>query len=93
MYKRQIPHCPKCGKPISKQTVDQMVDRLMQLEERTRIQLLAPIVRGRKGEHAKVFQNAKKSGYVRVRVDGNVYDLSEDIPMEKNKKMCIRDRK
>ena len=59
-----IPHCPKCGKPISKQTVDQMVDRLMQLEERTRIQLLAPIVRGRKGEHAKVFQNAKKSGYV-----------------------------
>ena len=61
-----IPHCPKCGKPISKQTVDQMVDRLMQLEERTRIQLLAPIVRGRKGEHAKVFQNAKKSGYVRV---------------------------
>ena len=71
-----IPHCPKCGKPISKQTVDQMVDRLMQLEERTRIQLLAPIVRGRKGEHAKVFQNAKKSGYVRVRVDGNVYDLS-----------------
>ena len=84
-----IPHCPKCGKPISKQTVDQMVDRLMQLEERTRIQLLAPIVRGRKGEHAKVFQNAKKSGYVRVRVDGNVYDLSEDIPMEKNKKHSI----
>ena len=85
-----IPHCPKCGKPISKQTVDQMVDRLMQLEERTRIQLLAPIVRGRKGEHAKVFQNAKKSGYVRVRVDGNVYDLSEDIPMEKNKKHNMR---
>ena len=84
-----IPHCPKCGKPISKQTVDQMVDRLMQLEERTRIQLLAPIVRGRKGEHVKVFQNAKKSGYVRVRVDGNVYDLSEDIPMEKNKKHNI----
>ena len=84
-----IPHCPKCGKPISKQTVDQMVDRLMQLEERTRIQLLAPIVSGRKGEHAKVFQNAKKSGYVRVRVDGNVYDLSEDIPMEKNKKHNI----
>ena len=84
-----IPHCPKCGKPISKQTVDQMVDRLMQLEERTRIQLLAPIVRGRKGEHAKVFQNAKKSGYVRVRVDGNVYDLSEDISMEKNKKHNI----
>ena len=79
----------KVWKPISKQTVDQMVDRLMQLEERTRIQLLAPIVRGRKGEHAKVFQNAKKSGYVRVRVDGNVYDLSEDIPMEKNKKHNI----
>lgn len=84
-----IPHCPKCGKIISKQTVDQMVDRLMQLPERTRIQLLAPIVRGRKGEHAKVFQSAKKSGYVRVRVDGNIYDLSEEIPMEKNKKHNI----
>ena len=84
-----IPHCPKCGNPISKQTVEQMGDRLMQLEERTSIQLLATIVRGRKGEHAKVFQNAKKSGYVRVRVDGNVYDLSEDIPMEKNKKHNI----
>ncbi|MBU5460902.1 excinuclease ABC subunit UvrA [Anaerostipes sp. MSJ-23] len=84
-----IPHCPKCGKVISKQTVDQMVDRLMQLPERTRIQLLAPIVRGRKGEHAKVFQSAKKSGYVRVRVDGNIYDLSEEIPMEKNKKHNI----
>ena len=64
-----IPHCPKCGKPISRQTVDQMVDRLMQLEEGTRLQILAPIVRGRKGEHKKIFQNAKKSGYVRVRVD------------------------
>lgn len=84
-----IPHCPKCGKVISKQTVDQMVDRLIQLPERTRIQLLAPIVRGRKGEHAKVFQSAKKSGYVRVRVDGNIYDLSEEIPMEKNKKHNI----
>lgn len=63
--------------------MDQMVDRLMQLEEGTRIQLLAPIVRGRKGEHKKIFQNAKKSGYVRVRVDGSIYDLSEDIPMEK----------
>lgn len=84
-----IPHCPKCGKVISKQTVDQMVDRLMQLPERTRIQLLAPIVRGRKGEHAKVFQSAKKSGYVRVRVDGNIYDLSEEVPMEKNKKHNI----
>ena len=84
-----IPHCPKCGKPISRQTVDQMVDRLMQLEEGTRIQLLAPIVRGRKGEHKKIFQNAKKSGYVRVRVDGSIYDLSEDIPMEKNRKHNI----
>lgn len=84
-----IPHCPKCGKPISRQTVDQMVDRLMQLEEGTRIQLLAPIVRGRKGEHKKIFQSAKKSGYVRVRVDGNIYDLSENIPMEKNKKHNI----
>lgn len=84
-----IPHCPKCGKPISRQTVDQMVDRLIQLEEGTRIQLLAPIVRGRKGEHKKIFQSAKKSGYVRVRVDGNIYDLSENIPMEKNKKHNI----
>ena len=84
-----IPHCPKCGKPISKQTVDQMVDRLMHLEERTRIQLLAPIVRGRKGEHVKVFQNAKKSGYVRVRADGNIYDLSEEIKLDKNKKHHI----
>ena len=84
-----IPHCPKCGKPISRQTVDQMVDRLMKLEEGTRIQLLAPIVRGRKGEHKKIFQNAKKSGYVRVRVDGSIYDLSEDIPMEKNRKHNI----
>ena len=84
-----IPHCPKCGKPISRQTVDQMVDRLMQLEEGTRIQLLAPIVRGIKGEHKKIFQNARKSGYVRVRVDGNIYDLSEEIPMEKNRKHNI----
>ena len=84
-----IPHCPKCGKPISRQTVDQMVDRLMCLEEGTRIQLLAPIVRGRKGEHKKIFQNARKSGYVRVRVDGNIYDLSEEIPMEKNRKHNI----
>lgn len=84
-----IPHCPKCGKPISKQTVDQMVDKIMSLEEGSRIQLLAPIVRGRKGEHAKIFQNAKRSGFVRVRVDGNIYDLSEEIPMEKNKKHNI----
>ena len=84
-----IPHCPKCGKPISKQTVDQMVDKLIQLPEGTKIQILAPVVRGRKGEHAKIFQSARKSGYVRVRVDGNIYDLSEDIPMEKNIKHNI----
>lgn len=84
-----IPHCPKCGKVIKKQTVDQMVDELMKLEEGTKFQLLAPIVRGRKGEHVKVFQNAKKSGYVRVRVDGNLYDLSEEISLEKNKKHNI----
>ena len=84
-----IPHCPKCGKEIKKQTVDQMVDEIMRLPEGTKFQLLAPIVRGRKGEHVKVFQNAKKSGYVRVRVDGNLYDLSEDIKLEKNKKHSI----
>ena len=74
-----IPHCPVCGREISKQTVDQMVDQIMKLEEGTRIQVLAPVVRGRKGEHAKVFERAKKSGYVRVRVDGNLYDLSDEI--------------
>lgn len=84
-----IPHCPKCGKEIKKQTVDQMVDEIMRLPEGTKFQLLAPIVRGRKGEHVKVFQNAKKSGYVRVRVDGNLYDLSEEITLEKNKKHNI----
>lgn len=84
-----IPHCPKCGKEIKKQTVDQMVDEIMRLEEGTKFQLLAPIVRGRKGEHVKIFQNAKKSGYVRVRVDGNLYDLSEEIKLEKNKKHNI----
>lgn len=84
-----IPHCPKCGKEIKKQTVDQMVDEIMKLEEGTKFQLLAPIVRGRKGEHVKVFQNAKRSGYVRVRVDGNLYDLSEEIKLEKNKKHNI----
>ena len=84
-----IPHCPKCGKEIKKQTVDQMVDEIMKLEEGTKFQLLAPIVRGRKGEHVKVFQNAKCSGYVRVRVDGNLYDLSEEIKLEKNKKHNI----
>ena len=84
-----IPHCPKCGKEIKKQTVDQMVDEIMKLPERTKIQLLAPVVRGRKGEHAKVFAQAKKSGYVRARVDGNLYDLSEDIKLEKNIKHNI----
>ena len=84
-----IPHCPKCGKVIKKQTVDQMVDEIMRLSEGTKFQLLAPIVRGRKGEHVKVFQNAKRSGYVRVRVDGNLYDLSEEIKLEKNKKHNI----
>lgn len=84
-----IPHCPQCGKEIKRQTVDQMVDQIMELEEGTRIQLLAPVVRGRKGEHSKVFERAKKSGYVRVRVDGNMYDLSEEIPMDKNIKHNI----
>ncbi len=84
-----IVHCPNCGKEIKRQTVDQMVERLMQYPERTRIQLLAPVVRGRKGEHAKVFEQARKSGYVRVRVDGNLYDLSEEIKLEKNNKHNI----
>ena len=84
-----IPHCPKCGKVIAKQTVDQIVDTLMALPERTKIQLLAPIVRGRKGEHVKILDNARRSGYVRVRIDGNLYDLSEEIKLEKNKKHNI----
>ncbi len=84
-----IPHCPKCGRAITKQSIDQMVDAVMALPERTRIQLLAPVVRGRKGEHQKLFEKAKKSGYVRVIVDGNMYELSEDIPMEKNIKHNI----
>ena len=84
-----IPHCPKCGRVIARQTVDQMVDQIMALGEGARIQLLAPVVRGRKGMHEKVFDRAKKSGYVRVRVDGNLYELSEDIPMEKNVKHNI----
>ncbi len=84
-----IPHCPKCGKEIKKQTVDQMVDAIMECPEGTKFQLLAPIVRGRKGEHVKIFEQAKKSGYVRVRVDGNIYDLSEQISLEKNKKHNI----
>ncbi|MCI9418620.1 MAG: excinuclease ABC subunit UvrA [Eubacterium sp.] len=84
-----IPHCPKCGKEIKRQTVDQMADEIMRLPEGTKIQLLAPVVRGRKGEHAKIFDRAKKSGYVRVIVDGNMYDLSEEIKLEKNKKHNI----
>jgi len=84
-----IPHCPECGKEIKKQTVDQMVDEIMSLPEGSRIQLLAPVVRGRKGEHAKVFEQAKRSGYVRVRVDGNLYDLTEEIRLEKNNKHNI----
>lgn len=83
------PHCPKCGKEIKQQTIDQIIDQIMALPEGTRIQVLAPVVRGRKGEHAKVFEDARRSGYVRVRADGNLYDLSEDIPLEKNKKHNI----
>lgn len=84
-----IPHCPKCGREIAKQSVDQMVDQIMALPERTKIQLLAPVVRGRKGTHAKLFERAKKSGYVRVRVDGNMYELSEEIALDKNIKHNI----
>lgn len=84
-----IPHCPKCGKEIKKQTIDQIVDRIMELPDRTKLQLLAPVVRGRKGEHVKLLEDAKKSGYVRVRVDGILYDLSEKIELEKNKKHNI----
>ena len=84
-----IPHCPKCGREIKRQTVDQIVDQILDMSEGTKIQLLAPVVRGRKGEHAKVFDRAKKGGYVRVRVDGNMYELSEEIPMDKNIKHNI----
>ena len=84
-----IPHCPVCGKVIKKQTVDQMTDQIMQLEKDTKIQLLAPVVRGKKGEHVKVFDRARRSGYVRVRVDGNLYDLSEEIKLDKNIKHSI----
>ncbi len=84
-----IPHCPNCGRPIARQTVDQMVDQILALPEGTKIQLLAPVVRGRKGEHAKVLERAKRSGYVRVRIDGNLYDLSEEIRLEKNIKHNI----
>ena len=84
-----IPHCPKCGKEIQQQSIDQIVDRIMELPEGSRIQILAPVVRARKGEHVKIFEDAKKSGYVRARVDGIVYDLSEEIKLEKNKKHSI----
>ena len=84
-----IPHCPKCGREIKKQTVDQMVDHIMQLPDRTKIQLLAPVVRGRKGRHEKILDQAKRNGYVRVRVDGNQYDLSEEIVLDKNIKHNI----
>ena len=84
-----IPHCPKCGKEIKRQTVDQIVDQVLSLPEKTRFQVLAPVIRGKKGEHQKLFDDAKRNGYVRVRVDGILYDLSEAIPLEKNKKHTI----
>ncbi len=83
------PHCPKCGKEIRQQTIDQIIDQVLALPEGTRIQVMAPVVRGKKGEHAKVFEEAKRSGYVRVRVDGNLYELDEEIKLEKNKKHSI----
>lgn len=84
-----IPHCPKCGKEISQQSVDQIVDKVMVLPERTKIQIMAPVIRGRKGEHVKLLENAKKNGFVRVRIDGEVMDINEDIKMDKNKKHNI----
>ncbi len=84
-----IPHCPKCGKEVKKQTIDQIVDRIKELPERTKFQILSPVIRGKKGEHVKLFADAKKNGYVRVRVDGFMYDLAEDIKLEKNKKHNI----
>lgn len=84
-----IPHCPKCGREIRKQTIDEMVDQILAMPERTKIQLLAPVVRGRKGEHAKVLESARKGGYVRVRVDGNMYELTEEIKLDKNLKHNI----
>lgn len=90
MYARiGVPHCPVCGKEIKQQTIDQIVDKVMELEERTKIQILAPVIREKKGEHVKEFDKARKSGYARVRVDGNVYDLTEEIKLEKNKKHTI----
>lgn len=84
-----IPHCPKCGKEIHQQTIDQIIDHVLSLPEKTKLSILAPVVRQRKGEHTKIFEEARKSGYVRVRVDGNIYDLSEEITLEKNKKHTI----
>jgi excinuclease ABC subunit A len=84
-----VPHCPKCGKEIQKQTIDQIVDKILEMPQGSKIQLLAPVVRGRKGEHTKLLEDAKRSGYVRVRVDGNMYDLSEEIKLDKNKKHNI----
>ncbi len=84
-----IPHCPKCGREIRKQTIDEMVDQILAMPERTKIQLLAPVVRGRKGEHAKVLESARKGGYVRVRIDGNLYELTEEIKLDKNLKHNI----
>ncbi|MBR6635073.1 MAG: excinuclease ABC subunit UvrA, partial [Clostridia bacterium] len=84
-----VPHCPECGREIKKQTVDDIVDKILEMPEGTKIQLLSPVVRGQKGEHKKIFENAQKSGYVRARVDGNVYDLSEKIALDKNKRHDI----
>ena len=83
------PHCPKCGKEIKQQTIDQIIDQVMALPEATRIQVMAPVIRGKKGEHQKVFEDARKSGYVRVRADGSLYDLTEEIKLDKNKKHSI----
>ena len=83
------PHCPKCGKEIRQQTIDQIIDQVLSLPEGTRIQVMAPVIRGKKGEHAKIFEDAKRSGYVRARVDGNLYELDEEIKLEKNKKHTI----
>ena len=84
-----IPHCPKCHKEIKKQTIDQIVDQILALPERSKIQLLAPVVRGRKGEHIKILEDASKSGYVRARIDGNLYELTDEIKLDKNKKHNI----
>ena len=83
------PHCPKCGKEIRRQTIDQIVDQIMGLPERTKFQILSPVVRGKKGEHQKVFDDARRGGYARVRVDGSLYELTEEIPLDKNKKHHI----